>query len=373
MRRLICRILTVASVVVFSAAMTGCAGGSAELVELRTARMLEEQREQERLDRQHLAGLEGGLARSLQHPRFAESDADTLASLLPGGEEVFSTLSAAVWRDYQNRSSALPGLGGAYVKSVSSDGNGGFRVTFVIGGRESLADFPAHRFGRTLVQGGVQGSLTAYSLWSWTDSFESGPGETGATDRTDGASYYDYFDINGWQAGTSGIGNFRGFMAYGVPTGPENLPTGNATYKGRLRAEMWNGDATNWGTQTWVRGALHLVANFDDGQVSGRVDELHFQPQGDARYALPDGNVVDIASAPVGEAGFVADWAGQDSNPNAAPHVTIGGFIGTLIGEFYGPAADELGGVLSGRRAATDKAPEQYLIGGFGGSQPSIE
>ena len=44
-----------------------------------------------------------------------------------------------------------------------------------------------------------------------------------------------------------------------------------------------------------------------------------------------------------------------------------------MIGEFYGPVADELGGVLSGRRAATDASPEQYLIGGFGGSQPNSE
>ena len=54
------------------------------------------------------------------------------------------------------------------------------------------------------------------------------------------------------------------------------------------------------------------------------------------------------------------------------PHETISGFEGTVIGEFYGPAADEVGGVLSGRRAATDSMPEQFLIGGFGGSRPGI-
>ena len=373
MPMLIRRILTVIPVVVFLAALTGCAGSSDELAELRIARVLEEQREQERLDRQHLAGFDGGLARSLQHSRFADSDADTLSDLLPGGEEVFSTLSAAVWRDYQNRSSAVPGLGSAYVKSVSSDAQGGFRVTFVIDGNESLARFPAHRFGTTLFQGGVQGSLTGYSLWSWTDSFEAGSNATEATDRTGGPSYYDFFDVNGWQAGTSGTGNFRGIMTYGVRTRPENLPTGSAGYEGRLRAEIWNADASAWGSQTWVRGTVHLQVNFDDGQVSGRIDGLQFQPQGEPRYALSDGNVVDIASTPIGEARFVADWVGNDSNRNAAPHETIGGFSGTLIGEYYGPAADELGGVLSGRRAATDAAPEQYLIGGFGGSQPGLE
>ena len=370
----ICRILTVVSLVVIYVATTGCTdGSSAELAELRTARALEEQREQERLDRQHQAGLEGGLARSLQPSRFAEGDADTLARLLPAGDEDFSTLSAAVWRDYHNQASAVPDLGSAYVKSASSDGEGGFRMTFVIDGRESLVHFPAHRFGTTLFRGGAPSDLTGYSLWSWTDSFVAGSDETGATLRTDGPSYYNYFDINGWQAGTNGIGNFRGFMTYGVRTPPEDLPAGSASYEGGLLAEVWNADASVWGTQTWVRGTLRLQANFDDGQVSGRVDELRFEPEGEDRYALPDGNVIDIASTPISDARFVAGWVGTDPNPDAAPLETISGFSGTMIGEFYGPVADELGGVLSGRRAATDASPEQYLIGGFGGSQPNSE
>lgn len=104
------KILVVGSIAVFAAAMAGCSSTSTELAEFRMAKLLAEQQEQERLDRQRLAGLEGGLARSLQLPRRAESDADTLANLLSGGEEVFSALSAAVWRDYQNRTSAQPGM-----------------------------------------------------------------------------------------------------------------------------------------------------------------------------------------------------------------------------------------------------------------------
>ena len=369
----ISRILLLACAVVFAAALAGCSGSSAELAELRASRVAEEQREQERLDRQRLAGLEGGLARSLQPPRFAESGADTLSRLLPGGEEVFSTLSAAVWRDYDSRSSAFPGTGSAYVKSVSSDGEGGFRVTFVVDGRESLAHFPAHRFRRTLFQGGSQDNLTGYTVWSWTDSFASGSDEAQEELRTDGPSYFDYFDINGWQAGTSGTGNFRGFMTYGARTPPANLPTGVAGYEGRLRGEIWNANAPGWGTQTWVRGTLRLQANFQDGRVSGRIDGLYFEPQGEARYALPDGNAVDIAGTPIGEARFAAEWSGSDANRNAAPHETIWGFSGTLIGEFYGPEADEVGGVLSGRRSATATSPEQFLAAGFGGSQPRVE
>ena len=368
---LTCKVLLVCLVVLFSGVIAGCSSTNAELAELRMAKILEDQRGQERLDRQRLAGLEGGLARSLRPPMYAESDADTLANLLPGGETVFSTLSAAVWRDYQASASAQPELGSAYVKSVSSDGEGGFRITYVIDGRESLVHLPAHRFAGTNFYGGAQDNpLIPYSLWSWTDSFRTDPDDPAATDRTDGPSYYDYLDINGWQAGGPGVGHFRGFLTYGARTLSGNLPLGSASYEGRLRAEVWGADASSWGTQTWVRGILHLEANFDDGEISGRIDALRTQPPGaDAYQSLPGGNAIDIASAPIGEARFITDWTGNDPNRNAAPHETIGGFAGTLIGEFYGPAADEVGGVLSGRRAATASTPEQFLSGGFGGSQ----
>ena len=216
--------------------------------------------------------------------------------------------------------------------------------------------------------------LTPYTLWSWTDSFDPDPDDPAATDRTDGPSYFDYFDINGWQAGGSPIGNFRGFMTYGARTSPENLPSGSATYEGRLRAEIWGAGQLALGHTglgfaapcTWRRISTMATCR-------GGIDALHFQPQGDARYPLPDGNVIDIASAPIDEAEIAAEWVGNDPNDNAAPHETSGGFSGTLIGEFYGPAADEVGGVLSGRRAATDTTPEQFLMGGFGGSQPDPE
>ena len=60
------KIVLVSLVAVLSAVMAGCSGIRNELSESRVAERLEAQREQERLDRQRLAGLEGGLARSLQ-------------------------------------------------------------------------------------------------------------------------------------------------------------------------------------------------------------------------------------------------------------------------------------------------------------------
>lgn len=59
------KIVMVSLVAVLSAVMAGCSSTGNELSESRVAERLQAQREQERLDRQRLAGLEGGLARSL--------------------------------------------------------------------------------------------------------------------------------------------------------------------------------------------------------------------------------------------------------------------------------------------------------------------
>ncbi|MCY4514330.1 MAG: hypothetical protein OXC69_04245, partial [Candidatus Tectomicrobia bacterium] len=90
-------VVAVSSVLVLVlAVLEGCSGTSAA----RIAERLEMQREQWRLDRQKLAGLEGGLARSLQTPVYAESETDTLASLLSGGQTVFSALAVALRRAF---------------------------------------------------------------------------------------------------------------------------------------------------------------------------------------------------------------------------------------------------------------------------------
>ncbi|MDE0206984.1 MAG: transferrin-binding protein-like solute binding protein, partial [Candidatus Tectomicrobia bacterium] len=340
----------------------------------RMAERLEMQREQWRLDRQELAGLEGGLARSLQPAVYAEDEADTLATLLPGGETAFPPLSVALWRDYRAAAygTAQPDLGSAYVKSVSSDGEGGFRVVFVIDGRESSSHFPVHLFSADNFSGSAEdNALVPYLLWSWTDSFEADVDEPAATTRTTGSSLYDYFDINGWQAGGALIGNFRGFMTYGATTRAENLPTGSATYEGRLDAEIWRADSWEWGSRSSLRGTIYLEADFAAGKIGGKIDALRVQHRAaDAFQPLPEGNVIDIASVPIDEARITAQWVGNDTNANAPPHETIDGFAGTLIGEFYGPRADEAGGALSGRRASTAATPEQFLLGAFGASRP---
>ena len=164
-----------------------------ELEAFKAAQMMREQEEQAIMDAQTSAGLPGGLARSPAPAVYAMSDQDTLANLLPDGATEFSPLSVAILRQYDgtDRGTRAPDLGAAYVKSISADGMGGLRLTYVIDGEESLAHFEADQYGSVdPCCWTVSESDRAIWLWAWNDSFSEDPDDPAATDRTDGNPYY---------------------------------------------------------------------------------------------------------------------------------------------------------------------------------------
>ena len=64
------------------------------------------------------------------------------------------------------------------------------------------------------------------------------------------------------------------------------------------------------------------------------------------------------------EGRFTADWEGRDSGETPTED-SVRGFTGTMLGEFYGSAGEEVGGALRGHRDATASTPEQILNGFF--------
>ena len=81
---------------------------------------------------------------------------------------------------------------------------------------------------------------------------------------------------------------------------------------------------------------------------------------------LAAGNTFDISNGVITDSRFEADWVGNDTNAGSALEDSVRGFEGTMVGEFYGPNAEEVGGVLGGHRAAAGDLPALYLHGGFG-------
>ena len=53
-------------------------------------------------------------------------------------------------------------------------------------------------------------------------------------------------------------------------------------------------------------------------------------------FKITDGRIVN------GQ--FTATLTGMDSNPNAPLDRSVRGYLGAILGEFYGPGAEEVGG-----------------------------
>ena len=82
--------------------------------------------------------IHDGLARSTATPVQASNANDTLATLLPDSANQFAPLTSAAEIDYGTPSAATSE---SHIKTISSDGNNGFHVTYVVGGDERMVHF----------------------------------------------------------------------------------------------------------------------------------------------------------------------------------------------------------------------------------------
>ena len=360
-----CNIAVICLLVALCVALVGCSSSGDDSV----AEMTEET---------EAVGLEGGLARSPQAAVYATSEEDTVANRLPDGQTVFSPSSAAMYWVDGNPAVAWPDLGAAYVKSFSSDGAGGFRVTFVIEGKEHRAHFKADQYNPdwNAYETFLGDNDNNAWLWSWTDSITAND-----DDHTDGASFLDYSDVHGWIfGGTSGGPSWisegagwqiRGAFAYGLRTMPENLPMGSATFEGEMLGEWWDADKPEFDSHQQIQADVNLEADLDNNTISGRLDEFRipwWYSESGENEPLVVGSSIEIEITAIDEARFAADWVAKGPM-DAPPGETLHGFTGKIIGEFYGPAGEEVSGVLSGQRAAMGDAGDQFIAIGFSTSR----
>lgn len=309
-----------------------------------------------------------GLVASPAAPVFALSAADTLGSLLPQGGE-FAPLSAAL--SASGGAVSAPREGAAYLKSISSDGANGFHATYVISGEEIPFHFLSEDFGTVTSQFGKDRD-DGHRARLWSVSV-SGSGSFYQEPRDGGHSDYDYFDTNHWFYSPPEGGWSRAYSVYGVRTAPENLPaTGTASYDGGMRLEVWDADDASSSTSRYrIRSrAFALEANFDDIEISGYAGRLEVRPPGETNYTLmPPGNSIAISGGEIDGSRFTADWTGEDTDANSDPYDSVRGFSGKMLGEFYGPAGEEVGGVVNGARTATATTPEQLVVGFIAGKE----
>ncbi len=277
-----------------------------------------------------------------------------IATLLPGADNPFTPLNVSVDRDFTEGAESVGLTTETYVKSISGDDAGGFRVTYVVAGAEKEVRFTEADFQIADNNYLKEVDDTRYQIWSTTGAFYNAP-------RNDGSpSGYAYFDANGWWTDPTGPEAHDGHSVYGVRT--ETLPGGTASYAGRAYARSYLADMPSRDDRSYIRGDLGLTANFGNGTIEGTIDRLERRNQGVANYSSMSGRVNVSNGRIASDSGFTATLAGVDTT-SAALASSARGLTGEMRGAFFGPGAEEAGGVFS----ATRDADDTVMHGWFGG------
>ena len=306
----------------------------------------------------------GGFVASPLGARYADGAEDTLETV---DGLALSPLSVHVERIYaeDGRGVSSPQDDSAYIESVLRTSTGRFVVNYVIDGERTSVDFEMSGLDSyDSLFGSVTHDNHAYGFQVYRDlgsDDDPAPRDYVATarfftfERRPGVSPFD---------GTV----FELFGTYGLRTRPENLsPLGSASYEGNIFGNIWDIDDPNRSTGLdLLRGMLALDANLDSGDISGEVSNLSRFDYGAENRAwedLAETISIEIGSGSIEQGRFTAAWEGRDSGDTPAED-SVRGFTGDMLGEFYGPAGEEVGGVWRGHRDATATTPEQ-LINGF--------
>ena len=296
--------------------------------------------------------------RSSATPVNASNAGDTLATLLPNPASMFAPLAALVGGDYSEDSPSTELASDLRVKTVASDGNDGFHVTYEAGGEEQTVHFEAADYldGQYYYSKVVDG--VEYFLATHTDSFER-------ADRNQGPSGYRYFDHNQFGIYDEDAGTVeRNYMSYGARTDASGLPAGEATYIGSMRGYTYPRDSHSSARRDRIQGGMRLTADFGAGTLDGIILGISVRRPGESEDSLlSDTTWFEIGNGRIVDGQLAATVTGRDSNAAAAMDDTVRGYEGGVLGEFYGPAAEEVGGVLNASRS------DRVMVGMFGGTR----
>ena len=292
---------------------------------------------------------EAGLTASKSEPVLAADDAGTLDQSLANANNVFPALTATLHRVFERDSEGAELSKDFFVDTISMNAEGAYVVSYVLGGVPgtiTIAESDATGGGdyEVVVDG------TRFIFWSWTATLND--------------PFFDYMD-SGTLSPNLDNANPRMWFVFGVET--ETLPvTGSATYLGRFQARAYKtGDPSRDQRQS-ITGAMRLVANFDMSRLEGRIDAIRNRDSSGRRVDWPTSSF-KITNVQIQGGQFTATLIGRDSDPNASFDQSVRGFSGAVLGEFYGPNADEVGGVVAAERDGNGDAHDRVLYGYFGG------
>ena len=266
-------------------------------------------------------------------------------------DAVPSPVNAAMLREWTDRTTSLTEA--ARVADIERDGAGGFNVTYEVNGESHEVALSAATYVESSVSF-VHTGNPAYHLWDKSGTFTDDP-------------RYDHLNINGWTVCAhpsaedacfppsetlADLEVYRGYVVWGEVT--ETPPMGSASYEGRFEVDGFMKDDPSSGTsRTRYRGDAMLTADFDGSTLMGSFDGNQYRPPGAGAWQDTEFGLVLGAG----------EIKGSDLEANLTGSGMLSGFTGQLEGHFYGPAAEELGGTITGEDAA------QVFNGFFGGDK----
>ena len=303
-----------------------------------------------------------GLNVSDASPVFAQDETDTLGAVLANPAKIMPALAATVARHYGAQRSVELSTN-LYVKSIGRNQSGEYVIDYVLDGADEQVTIPMDNSmggcpdDRSSCEVTVNGQTL--SFWSITDDDDM-------ASIQDGLGEFEYLAshiVNYRPEDT----RYRTWFVFGVRN--EELPMGTATYHGRLNTQTWETDDPSIDVRQFISGTMRIVANFDMRALEGRVYRIRgTEPGGYSRsrstwptssFTLTNGRIVN------GQ--FTATLTGVDSDPNTPLDESVRDFMGHVLGEFYGPDAEEVGGVVSATRDLAGTADDRVLHGFIGG------
>ena len=253
-------------------------------------------------------------------------------------------LSVAVDRDHAGSDVQLTTA--AEVTAIESDKTGGFRVAYLIDGQEKTIDFELQDYVPSYESYLKQDGDRSYWLWNLA--------------TYSGVPKYDHFDVRAWEvdeyvAGSTSqlVSQKRGFTIFGTPTATSDLPAGTATYTGRAYGQTFTVDSSGPRRVGSLTGALTLDANFAQGMIEGSIYDMEYNPRG--QPSVSTAGEFTIGNGAITDNAFTADLTGMHDYAD---------FRGDMEGRFFGPAAEEVGGVMGG----TFNTTNETMLGYFGAS-----
>ena len=243
--------------------------------------------------------------------------------------------------------------------AIRSDGNQGFELLYLDDGEETTVGVPvfAVRDGWIEYEARNDDEEVTFGLWTEETLLDE-------NDGTKGLRGYRYLNVLGGSIyDGEPIERFR--FVFGLRTPAGGLQPGTATYDGDMFAYSWSATDSSRDARQRVWGDLNLVADFDAASLTGRIDEIRGTMPGAAsstRVAWPDTGL-DIDNGKIVDGQFTATLTGYDTSDGVSPQSSLDGFAGDLVGEFYGPSGEEVGGVLTAVREAAGTADGRVLEG----------